>query len=145
MVRFHGVLCFTSGTLIGISLYMFGSYSGSVPLWYYLPAVLIYIACLMILFLRKGYTSDVFDFSGPEAGLAFFYKSPATVRKLIMSSGVVVFISILLSVFTVMNRNGDPDVAIFMLQILLSTIGYVLLVVATVFDLSETQDTSYGS
>lgn len=99
----------------------------------------------MILFIKKGYTSDAFDFSGTEAALAFFYKSPQAVRKLLMSSAVLVFISVILSVFTVINRNGDPDVAIFMLQILLATLGYILLVAATVFDISESQDTSYGS
>ena len=144
MVRVHGLFALVSGFLLGVSVFMYSSYEEAAPFWYYLPSFFIYLACLFIVPIKQGYTMDAFDTHGPEAFLQFFHKSPKIIKRLLVGSAALCFVSVNGSVAVVINRNGDPNVAVFMLQIMLAVLGYVCLALASVFDMAETQDSTYG-
>lgn len=145
MVRVHGLLSFVAGLLFGMSTGVVTSYTNDVVFWYYLPPILVYLSALSIVFVRKGHSVDAFQSPGPEAALAFFYRSPLVIRRFMMASAVLAFGSFVLAFFIVITHNGDPNLAIFMLHEMLTVLGYVILAVATIFDLSDDQDPLYGS
>lgn len=146
MVRIHALLTLVSGVLFGMSSSVMMSYTDDVSFWYYVPPVLVYLSALSIVFIRKGHSTDAFSApSGPEAMLEFFYRSPAAIRRCMMASAVLSLGSFASAFFIVMAHNGDPNVAIFMLHMMLVALGYVILAAATVLDLSEDQDTMYGT